>query len=152
MLQNAGEDDHFETRTPTISAALVAQGLYGDRLREGIIRVEKALLATAADPRGRWILRRHMEDQREYSLCGVVGGRVRHFTLDRTFVADGIRWIIDYKTGSHEGGNLEAFLNNEQARYRPQLENYRWLMALLDSRPIRLGLYFPMLQAWREWN
>ena len=48
--------------------------------------------------------------------AGLVGGSVRHFTLDRTFVDDaGIRWIIDYKTGSHEGGNLEAFLNNEQA-------------------------------------
>jgi hypothetical protein len=94
-----------------------------------------------------------MEDQREYSLCGMVGGRVRHFTLDRTFVDDvGTRWIIDYKTGSHEGSNLAAFLDNEQARYRPQLENYARLMSHLDSRPIRLGLYFPMLQAWREWN
>ena len=153
MLQNAVEGDGFETRSSTIVAALSSQGLSGDRLREGALRVEKALRATAVDPRGRWILRRHSEDQREYSLCGVVGGRARHFTLDRTFVDDaGIRWIIDYKTGSHEGGNLDAFLDNEQARYRPQLENYKWLMARLDSRPIRLGLYFPMLQAWREWN
>jgi hypothetical protein len=22
----------------------------------------------------------------------------------------------------------------------------------LDSRPIRLGLYFPLLGAWREWS
>jgi hypothetical protein len=153
MLQNAVEDDDFETRSSTIAVALSAQGLSGERLHEGIIRVEKALRATVTDPRGRWILRRHMEDQREYSLCGLVDGRVRHFMLDRTFVDDaGIRWIIDYKTGSHEGGNLEAFLDNEQARYRPQLENYRLLMSRLDSRRIRLGLYFPMLQAWREWN
>jgi ATP-dependent exoDNAse (exonuclease V) beta subunit len=153
MLQNAVEGDGFETRSSTITAALSAQGLSGDRLRDGTLHVEKALRETAADPRGRWILRRHMEDQREYSLCGVVAGRVRHFTLDRTFVDDaGIRWIIDYKTGSHEGGSLEAFLNNEQARYRPQLENYARLMSHLDPRPIRMGLYFPMLQAWREWN
>jgi ATP-dependent exoDNAse (exonuclease V) beta subunit len=153
MLQNATEGDGFETRASTITAALSAQGLSGDRLREATLRVEKALRATATDPRGRWILRQHMEDQREYSLCGMVGGRVRHFTLDRTFVDDvGTRWIIDYKTGSHEGSNLEAFLDNEQARYRPQLENYARLMSHLDSRPIRLGLYFPMLQAWREWN
>ena len=153
ILQNADEGENFESHSSTISAALLAQGLFGDRLREATFRVEKALRATAADPRGRWILRRHLEDQREYSLCGNVGGRVRHFTLDRTFVDDaGIRWIIDYKTGWHEGSNLEAFLDNEQERYRPQLENYRWLMSRLDSRPIRLGLYFPMLQSWREWN
>jgi len=152
MLQNADESDDFETRASTISAALSAQGLSGDRLREGMLRVERALRATMADERGRWILRRHTDDQREYSLCGIVGGRVRHFVLDRTFVDDaGIRWIIDYKTGSHEGGNLEAFLNSEHQRYRPQLENYASLISRLDSRPIRMGLYFPMLQAWREW-
>jgi len=103
------------------------------------------------DDRGRWILAKHEEDEREYALCGVIGGRVWQFTLDRTFVENGVRWIIDYKTGSHEGGNLEAFLDSEQERYRPQLEDYARLMARLDSRPIRLGLYFPMLQAWREW-
>jgi len=153
MLQNAGEVDRLDARSSTISAALSAQGLHGERLRQGILRVERALHATVTDERGKWILRRHQEDQREYALAGLVGNRVRHFKLDRTFVDDaGIRWIIDYKTGLHEGGNLEAFLNNEQERYRPQLENYARLMSRLDSRPIRLGLYFPLLQAWREWS
>jgi ATP-dependent helicase/nuclease subunit A len=152
MLQLADETRGFEFSTATISAALVAEGLSGDRLREGTTRVERALHGTITDERGRWILRRHADDKREYSLCGLVGGSVRHFTLDRTFVDEGgIRWIIDYKTGSHEGGNLEEFLNNEHERYRSQLENYAQLMSRIDSRPIRLGLYFPMLQAWREW-
>lgn len=151
MLQQAGTRG-LEFQTSTISAALSAEGLDGDRLREAIARVERALRATMTDERGRWILATHADDQREYSLCGLIGGRVRHFTLDRTFVDDdGTRWIIDYKTGSHEGGNLDAFLDNEQERYRPQLENYARLMSHLDPRPIRLGLYFPMLQAWREW-
>jgi ATP-dependent exoDNAse (exonuclease V) beta subunit len=152
MLQRAGEADIFEMRSSTIGAALSAQGLSGERLREATARVENALRQTLSDGRGRWIMATHFEDQREYSLCGVVEGRVRHFTLDRTFVDDnGIRWIIDYKTGPHEGGNLEAFLDSEEQRYRPQLENYRQLVSRLDTRPIRLGLYFPMLQAWREW-
>ncbi|HET9130557.1 MAG TPA: PD-(D/E)XK nuclease family protein, partial [Terriglobia bacterium] len=152
MLQNAGEEERFENCASTISAALTAEGLYGERLREGIARVERALRSTVNDERGKWILRRHHEDQREYALCGLVGNRVRYFKLDRTFVDDGIRWIIDYKSGSHQGTDLEAFLNNEQERYRPQLENYARLMKRLDSRPIRMGLYFPMLQSWREWN
>jgi ATP-dependent exoDNAse (exonuclease V) beta subunit len=152
MLQNAGDGEQFENCVSTISAALTAEGLYGDRLREGIARVEKALRSTATDERGKWILRRHIEDQREFALCGLVGHRVRYFKLDRTFVDDGIRWIIDYKSGPHQGGDLEAFLNSEQERYRPQLENYARLMKLMDSRPIRMGLYFPMLQSWREWN
>ncbi len=152
MLQQMTAEDRLDWNPATVVTALSSQGLAGDKLREAVQRVEKALRATVTDPRGLWILGRHAEDQREYSLSGLAGGRIRHFTLDRTFVDDeNIRWIIDYKTGAHEGGGLEAFLDNEQLRYRAQLENYAILMKHMDSRPIRLGLYFPILQAWREW-
>lgn len=33
-----------------------------------------------------------------------------------------------------------------------QLENYAVLLSRLNSGPIMLGLYFPLLDAWREWN
>ena len=88
---------------------------------------------------------------KEYALSAVVEGRVRRFILDRTFVDGGTRWIIDYKTGTHTGSDLDRFLENEQARYRAQLEGYASVIQTLDARPIRLGLYFPMLQGWREW-
>ena len=65
--------------------------------------------------------------------------------LDRTFVEDGIRWIIDYKTSSHAGGDLEGFLANEADRYREQLHGYHDAMALVDKRPIKTALYFPLL-------
>jgi hypothetical protein len=64
----------------------------------------------------------------------------------------GVRWIVDYKTGMHEGADLEAFLDSEQARYREQLERYAALMAQLGGEPIRVALYFPLLQGWREWQ
>ena len=73
--------------------------------------------------------------------------------MDRSFVdAKGIRWIIDYKTSTHEGGGLDAFLDREQERYRGQLERYADVLRKLDARPIRLGLYFPLLSGWREWE
>jgi len=72
---------------------------------------------------------------------------------DRTFVDEnGVRWIVDYKTDTHEGGDLEVFLDSEQERYRKQLEQYAVLMKMLDKREIRLGLYFPLLNGWREWT
>ena len=60
--------------------------------------------------------------------------------------------IVDYKTGPHRGGDVEAFLDREQERYRGQLEHYAALLRKLDPRPIRLGLYFPLLNGWREWS
>ena len=104
-----------------------------------------------SDERGRWILSAHEDDSRELAISTVVDGRVRRFILDRTFVDGPTRWIIDYKTSTHEGGGREAFLDNEQERYRAQLENYARAMQHIDSHTIRLGLYFPMLGGWREW-
>jgi ATP-dependent exoDNAse (exonuclease V) beta subunit len=73
--------------------------------------------------------------------------------VDRTFVdADGLRWIIDYKTGRHEGTDVEAFLDRERERYRAQLEAYARAFRLMDGRPLRLALYYPMLDGWREWT
>ena len=152
MLQRMSAGNSLDWKPATVATALSSQGLAGEKLQEAIRRVERALRATVADARGLWILSRHEEDAREYALSGLVGGRVRRFTLDRTFVdGEDIRWIIDYKTGAHEGGGLQAFLDNEQERYRGQLETYANLMRRLDAREIHLGLYFPMLQAWREW-
>jgi hypothetical protein len=62
----------------------------------------------------------------------------------------GARWVIDYKTGRHEGGALEAFLARELERYRPQLETYAELARGLGPEPVRAALYFPLLGQLRE--
>ena len=68
--------------------------------------------------------------------------------VDRTYVDDeGIRWIIDYKTGEHEGGNLKKFFNDEIDRHRDQLESYEQLIRLQgETRKIKKALYYPLHQ------
>ncbi len=63
-----------------------------------------------------------------------------------------MRWIIDYKTSAHEGSGIENFLENEKLRYQAQLERYARMLAQTDERPIRLALYFPLLNGWKEWH
>jgi len=105
-----------------------------------------------SDERARWILSAHQEAKSELRLTGMVADTLIDVAIDRTFVdARGVRWIIDYKTGVHEGAERDGFLDNERERYRPQLERYAELMAQLDPRPIRLALYFPLMGGWREW-
>ena len=65
---------------------------------------------------------------------------------------DRIRWIIDYKTSRHEGSDVESFLDQQQERYREQLEKYGELMQEFGKEPMKLGLYFPLLKGWREWE
>jgi len=134
-------------------ALLLELGVHASQLDQAITRVRRAVANTVNDKRGKWILSAlHQDAHSEYALSGVIGERVVNVVMDRTFIdANGIRWIIDYKTGEHSGGGLELFLASEQTRYAPQLTQYARLMTRQESRPIRLGLYFPPHQAWREW-
>ena len=114
--------------------------------------VEQALTSVLADPRGQWVLAGHREQNSEYALTGVYRGNIINIVVDRTFVdEEGTRWIVDYKTSRHESGDTDEFLDLQQERYREQLERYAAVVSALDDRPIRLGLYFPLLRGWREW-
>ena len=133
---------------------LAQLGMPRNYLDQGVKRVNDSLKAAVDSPRGRWMLSSvHTEIKSEYPLTAVQAGRARRMVLDRTFVDDlGTRWIIDYKTGMHTGAGVSEFLDSEQERYRPQLEGYARAMKVLDARPIQLGLYFPLLDGWREWG
>ncbi|HXW09189.1 MAG TPA: 3'-5' exonuclease, partial [Steroidobacteraceae bacterium] len=133
---------------------LAELGVPRDRRRAATGRVLDALQRTVRDTRGRWLLDTpHRDAQSELALTGRVGRDVVSIVIDRTFVDDaGVRWIVDYKTSSHEGAGLDVFLDNERERYRAQLERYAGLARALGDEPIRLGLYFPLLSAWREWG
>ena len=128
-------------------------------------RVLRAAQTALGEKRGQWVLRSHEDDRWEWALSGWVMDsaangtepRLVQGTLDRSFVDQGVRWIIDYKTASHEGADREHFLDEEQARYRDQLEAYarlvqQWDRAAGRALPIHLGLYFPLMQGWRSWT
>jgi ATP-dependent exoDNAse (exonuclease V) beta subunit len=109
--------------------------------------VAAALAGAVLDERGRWLLGPRDEAASELRLRTFRDGRLRTLVIDRTFVEEGRRWIIDYKTSRHEGAGLEAFLESERERYAQQLARYA--QALGGGR---LGLYFPMFKGWREWE
>ncbi len=115
-------------------------------------RLEAMLERTVGDERGRWILAAHEAAQCEWAIQGVVQEGLRQAIVDRSFIEEGVRWVIDYKTGAHEGAALAAFLDGQVEIYRPQLEGYAELLRAMEARPVRCGLYFPALGGWREWQ
>jgi ATP-dependent exoDNAse (exonuclease V) beta subunit len=129
---------------------LLAAGITGKRTDHVLRRTARAVNTCISSERGRWILADHEQAASEYAITAVIDGRPANFILDRTFIDDDVRWIIDYKTSSHSGGDLEGFLDNEEERYREQLRRYRDAMALGEMRPIRTALYFPLLGRFRE--
>ncbi len=130
---------------------LAAEGIPGSLLQRAVDRVVHAIKQMQADDRGRWILDAgHSDSRAEWPITMVDGGEVLQLIIDRTFVSDGTRWVIDYKTSTHEGGDLDSFLASERTRYETQLARYRRALELYElqagsRRPVRTALYFPLL-------
>jgi len=150
----AYDEPALRARAPHFTRWLALNGVPPERLREATERVVTALIAVHGDSRGRWILKQgYRDDFREHALSGRWRGEVVRAVFDRSFIdEDGVRWVIDYKTSRHAGGGLDEFLTREVERYRPQLERYAALARRLGPEPVRVGLYFPLIRAWREWN
>ncbi len=152
-VETSGREIDWNLYEGLADRLLISHGIPQNALANARSRVMTALKNCVSDQRGRWILfGRHQDAQCEFPITGVTGSIIRHMIIDRTFIDnEGTRWVIDYKTGSHEGGNLEAFLDREQERYQEQLERYANTMQQLEDRPVRRGLYFPIINAWRAW-
>jgi ATP-dependent exoDNAse (exonuclease V) beta subunit len=147
------DENAVRSRRGAYRAVLANLGVPPADLKWAVERVEAGLARTLVDPRGRWCLEDHADAASELSIAGWIGGKLSEAVIDRTFVDEsGVRWIIDFKSSDPAGGNVENFLEAEKERYREQLERYARLMASRDDRPIRLGLYFPLLGAWLEWG
>lgn len=132
LLQEAGVDDvHMPEAIARTQATM-----------NGFRR--SALAARLLDPAAR-------EAASELAVTARIDGAVQGLRIDRTFIDEaGVRWIVDWKTSAHLGGDPEAFLDAELERYRGQLERYARAMRQLEpGREVKVGLYFPLLDAWR---
>jgi len=144
--------EHVDKLEQTLRRGLQNLGVAGSELEGAIVKAKRALRQTLSDEHGRWILADHAEGRCEWPLTAHEETS-RHYVIDRSFVDEhGVRWIIDYKTGEHLEGDRDAFLDQEQERYREQIENYARIVGLLEDRPIRLALYFPLFPDWRVWD
>ena len=147
---------HVELNADTLAATrstserwLLEMGVGPEAIARIIARIDTALRNVVSDEKGRWLL--DGEGHAEFALSGVFNGRIESVVLDRIRIDnDGIHWIVDYKTSSHEGGDLSSFLSAETDRYRPQLSKYAELYRNYSNADVRCALYFPLLQEFVE--
>jgi len=150
----AWDAETLPARLDFIRDELAARGVTRREVDAAAARVRLAVENTLRSARGRWIFdAAHGDAASERRYTAVFDGALREAVLDRSFIdAEGVRWIVDFKTGEHLGGSADAFMDSEVERYRPQLERYARILRELEDRPIALGLYFPLLDGWREWR
>jgi ATP-dependent exoDNAse (exonuclease V) beta subunit len=143
------DEKRVKGETAAAFTALRTLGLGPKEARQAALHAVDLVARALSDKKGRWLLSAHPEGVVEFPLTGVVNGEIVHAIIDRTFVDGGVRWVVDYKTGTHEGSSVEAFLESERERYRHQLDRYAALLrAGGETREIKKGLYYPALGAW----
>ena len=148
-------DELRESAEPFAKNQLKSLGVDNNDLVFAVKSVMKALETSLLSERGSWIFSEdHMLADSELVLsCEMADGSLQTVVLDRTFIdRTGVRWIIDYKTGTHSGGGLSEYLDSEEQRYKSKLNHYANIMHNINPGPIKLGLYFPLLDAWRQWD
>lgn len=144
----------LETLRPAIAAQLAQQGLTGKANQSACESVMAGLYNSLHDEQGQWVLGAQQDAVCEAPFSHVDSrGSIRHSIVDRSFVENDVRWIVDYKTGGHGGGDVEAFLEQERERYAKQLERYGAVYRQLEpQRVIMLALYFPMMKRMLSWE
>ncbi len=132
---------------------LVERGLSGTELESACENLAAAVENVKSDSRAAWIFSSdHSRIRTEWPLTGMVDDSLVRIVIDRTFVdRSGIRWIIDFKSGRREGGDITRFLEQEKQRYHSQMARYAQIMHNLEKNRIMLALYFPLLKEWRQW-
>jgi len=143
LIANNGLENWSLARVSALQAAcrrwLLGQGHGETEAAGGAAEVVAALVTTLASDRGRWVLADHPEAGAEQAWSSVEGDATVNHVIDRIFVADGCRWIIDYKTVRLP----DAELAQRAESYRAQLDRYAGLFADA-SLPLRRAIFFPV--------
>lgn len=128
-------------------AEFAAAGIDPEPAEAAIAGIRRGLANLFADDTGRWLLEDHPGGGAEWELgYRAADGQARVAVVDRTFVAGGVRWIIDYKLAEPAPGETrQSFLARQRARYQPQLDGYAALLRHWGGEPVRTALYFPLL-------
>ncbi len=156
----AAELPHWSAR---LHGAFRAEGLPPALCERDAKRALRALEATLLDPVGHWLLSPHEAAWSERALQVHPAEQALPATLraDRVFLggahplanaASTHLWIVDFKTADQGSRPDAGFQAAEREKYSAQMSGYaRACLALGDSRPIVLALFYPLLPHLVYW-
>jgi len=144
IIAQGGLDQWTAARIKSLQSAmqrwLTQQGYDENQAKRGSLRVVAALTATLTSDQGRWVLQAREHAAAELSIATLEGDRIFTCIVDRTFIENGERWIVDYKS-ARLGEVPETSLKQQASQYQPQLERYAKLFAN-EGLPIRKAVFF----------
>jgi ATP-dependent exoDNAse (exonuclease V) beta subunit len=118
-------------------------GFNADEQQEAFNLIQNQISALLEDPIGQWICKPHKDEHNEYELLVPKNNETITRIIDRTFISDGKRWIIDFKTGAHAPAS--------EIKHRKQVNEYANILSS-QNHPICCGLYYLTGNHWVHWN
>lgn len=129
---------------------LIQLGVSSDDLKYARKQIGFVLKNILTDSRAQWILKNHQDHCNEFAISTIENNQLKHYIIDRAFIDQNKRWIIDYKTTTFRGENIKKFIAREKEKHQQQLINYQRLLTQLYSEKIYCGLYYPTIPLWIE--
>lgn len=111
---------------------------------QAALQLENMLTTTLSSSAGQWVLKSRESAAAELALLSQDGDEIKKHVIDRTFVEDNVRWIIDYKTSKPQQDLAMA-----AEVYRAQLETYAALFKN-QSLPVKCAILFMSVGALVE--
>lgn len=148
-LSRAPTEEWIQGKAPFWRAQLQHLGLHGELLDRALLQIQQGIETTLNSETGRWVIDgNHQHSEVE---VGYFDRRSNSESIvDRTFVFNEERWVIDYKSSSPSAGQpLDEFLDQETEHYQTQLQRYS---RLFTNETVRTALYFPRLALLHEIN
>lgn len=103
----------------------------------------EAIIRTLNSKVGQWLMADHLQSAAEEAWSSLGQNGTSNHVIDRTFVFENQRWIIDYKTVRLANGVGRDALATRAESFRPQLQRYSNLFQS-DALPLRTAIYFPL--------
>lgn len=109
-------------------------------LIEDVAEYVQTLLRTVLESfDGQWVLQHRAEAESEYAISIFLDDETKNYVIDRTFIEDGIRWIIDYKSINIGQNSDENMLLSIVQQYKAQLQGYATLFQH-ENLPIKCAV------------
>lgn len=141
--------DHHPTHSEQLPWQMVQQqfkclGLAEAEQQQATMSLQAQIKALLTDPIGQWLTQAQQDEKNEYELLVSQSDQIVTRIIDRTFIADSQRWVIDFKTGNDK--------SSSQAAHQQQVNEYALLFYKLKPQPIQCGLYYLANQQWLHWE
>ena len=117
----------------------MGNGYKESEINTAIEVIKESLLSLQKSKDGQWIYQLHKDEGMEVNYLHTIDDEIKILIPDRTFIEDGTKWIIDYKTVFNEQ-NKALNLEIEAKTHAEQLNIYESLFD--DDHPVQKAIYF----------